>query len=101
MDKKDKDAVRVIKNPRVEANHVDYVICHRVIDLPIPYVAAQIEHCSKCDERIWVAHTSPKKPPRICHTCIAPLMEKDDEVRLVITERQMAEVRNFMKDRPK
>jgi hypothetical protein len=38
--------------------------CRGVADLPIPGVPAELERCSSCDERIWVALSSPRKPLR-------------------------------------
>jgi hypothetical protein len=94
-----KSKVFVTRNPRVDANVADFVVCHRVAKLPIPYVSAQIEHCSKCKERIWVAHTSPKKPPKICYDCAAPIMEKDDDLKIIITERQAKEVEKYFRQK--
>jgi hypothetical protein len=91
-----KPTITVVNNPKVEGNVADFVVCHRVSELPIPYVKAEIQHCSKCNERIWVAHTSPSKIPTLCWNCATPLIAEDDDTRIMITERQRAEVHKYM-----
>lgn len=76
-----------------DAANADYIICHRVTDLPIPHRPAQIENCCKCGERIWCSINSPKKPLRICFKCMEPTIAKGkisqdekDEVNLLLTK---------------
>jgi hypothetical protein len=90
-----KPTITVKQNPN-EGDVADFVVCHRVSVLPIPYVSAEIQHCSRCNERIWVANTSPSKPPKLCWECSIPLIAKDDDTRIMITERQRAEVQKYM-----
>lgn len=61
--------VEIIGNPREHANDADCVVCHRVEDFPIPRRESKIEHCRDCGSRIWVASSSPIKPPRLCYPC--------------------------------
>ena len=89
----------VIHNPKVNAAKADYVICYRVADLPIPYTEARIETCCKCNERIWIALSSPEEPSRICYQCIEPIIKKgqtsqkeEDQVRLMVTEKQIRDM---------
>jgi hypothetical protein len=95
----DKSKIHVASNPQTEGNVADVVVCHSITDLPIPYVPAQIEHCSKCNERIWVAHTSPKKSLRICYNCALPMLMEDDDFKIMITERQAAEVAWYLRQK--
>jgi formylmethanofuran dehydrogenase subunit E len=60
-----------------EAETLDAVCCMRVEDMPIPPVLGQIERCSECGERVWVSHSSPREPRRICVQCLADGIEKD------------------------
>ena len=45
------------------------LICHRVIDLPIPTMPAFIARCVRCNAQIWVALNSPSDVRRICSRC--------------------------------
>jgi hypothetical protein len=73
-----------INNPRVEASNADAVVCHRVSDLPIPHVPAQIEQCRDCGKRIWVAHSSPRQPPRISWQCLPSPDKLDDDATFML-----------------
>jgi hypothetical protein len=53
-----------------EGEKTDAVVCMRVFDMPIPPVPAQIDHCVKCGERVWVSKLSPRKPRRVCTHCV-------------------------------
>jgi hypothetical protein len=83
-------AIRLTDNPPAEA-HVDMVVCHRVVDIPIPSrEGAVIRHCTKCSERIWVAPNSPKGPPLVCVPCAKAAIEADgDEPTILISERTL------------
>jgi hypothetical protein len=65
-----------------EAETLDAVCCMRVADLPIPRVPAQMEQCCKCGERIWVSHSSPRKPKRWCVQCLQAINQHDDHIWL-------------------
>jgi hypothetical protein len=72
-----------------EAESVQFVVCMRVTDLPIPLKPGQIEHCRDCSERIWVAHSSPKKPPRVCHHCVVEQLDQGELTELITMMKPM------------
>lgn len=87
--------IKIVPTPE-DADHANIVVCMRVSILPIPYVQAEIEHCSKCNERIWVSLTSPKSPPRVCFQCAEQLIKEDgDEPTIMVTERSLSEAEKF------
>lgn len=43
--------------------------CPRVDEMPIPATRSFICQCFQCDARIWVAHSSPIEPIRLCGSC--------------------------------
>ena len=45
------------------------LVCHRVVDLPTPPMAAFIVRCVQCNAQIWVALNSPSDVRRICWRC--------------------------------
>lgn len=70
----------VLDDPKREARECDLVVCHLVKDLPVPRVAgAVIHHCRDCGDRIWVAPSSPEKPPKLCVWCAKKLIAADAE----------------------
>jgi hypothetical protein len=82
-------AIRVTETPRNE-NDVDMVVCYRVMDLPIPCRPATIKQCSVCRERIWVADSSPEKPPLFCIPCATSAIEADGgEPTIIITRNTL------------
>ncbi len=62
-----------------KAENAPAVVCATVAEIPIPPCKSSIEFCSKCARRIWVSHSSPKKPPRICYHCYVDLVQSIDE----------------------
>lgn len=78
------------------ANDCDAVVCMRVIDLPIPPVPSEIVKCSGCGERVWVAFSSPRKPPRLCAPCAMSRMAGDD-VTSMVSERTVAEAIEYLR----
>lgn len=62
-----------------EAELCDVVVCMRVRDMPIPEHVAEMQHCAICSERIWVATTSPKKPPRWCMACATDKLKEREQ----------------------
>lgn len=71
------------------ATVADIVVCLRVADMPIPSRTAEIEHCCKCNERIWVALESPKGVDRMCWPCTKVALEaEDEEPTLIMTQAQ-------------
>lgn len=89
--------VEIVKNTE-DADKADCVVCVRVNDVPIPYAEGSIETCPKCQERIWVSHTSPKKPPRLCYPCATAQMQADGEEPIVmVTERTIKEAAPFLR----
>jgi hypothetical protein len=61
----------IVNNPRGQAAHVDFVVCHRMRDVPIVASSSTIAHCRDCGERIWwwvsSAATAPGNRP--CSKC--------------------------------
>jgi formylmethanofuran dehydrogenase subunit E len=43
--------------------------CPRVDEMPTPATRSFICQCVQCDARIWVAHSSPIEPIRLCRSC--------------------------------
>lgn len=43
--------------------------CPRVDEMPTPATRSFICQCVQCDARIWVAHSSPIEPIRLCRPC--------------------------------
>jgi len=72
------------------------LICHRVVDLPIPYAAGEIRICTQgCLERVWVSHSSPRGPRPVCRQCAAVMLgdDPDHAMRLMDpTPRQIGEL---------
>jgi hypothetical protein len=83
-----KKKYELIHNPSVEGANADVVVCRRVADMPIPGAPAEIQRCSYCDERIWVALSSPKKPLRACWQCVGAKFADQDQTYLV-TQRHL------------
>lgn len=78
---------------KIEGSKPDFVVCKRVFDVPIPAVAAEVSHCTKCGERIWVAESSPKDPPVVCFQCIEVVIanDKDPEEPTIILSQNSIE----------
>ena len=45
------------------------LVCHRVVDLTTPPMAAFIARCVRCNAQIWVTLNSPSDVRRICWRC--------------------------------
>ena len=43
--------------------------CPRVDEMPTPATRSFICQCVNCEARIWVAHSSPIEPVRLCRSC--------------------------------
>jgi hypothetical protein len=43
--------------------------CPSVNEMPTPATRSFICQCFQCDARIWVAHSSPIEPIRLCTSC--------------------------------
>lgn len=72
-----KPEIIVVDDPKHDATEAAAVVCHRVSDMPIPRMAFSLmDSCSICGERIWVAPTSPSKPPKICWPCGHDIIRK-------------------------
>ena len=83
----------LIDNPRVEGANADVVVCRRVADMPIPGAPAEIQRCSYCDERIWVALSSPMKPLRACWQCVEAKFADQDQTYLVTQRHVYREIK--------
>jgi hypothetical protein len=77
--------IEIVNNPGIDAQDADYVVCLRVADLPIPYRRAEIRECSICHERVWLGHSSPRKPPIICHPCWDVATANADQIKVMLT----------------
>jgi hypothetical protein len=54
----------------------EVLACPRVDEMPIPATRSFICQCSQCGTRIWVAHSSPIEPIRLCLPCSAAHTEQ-------------------------
>ena len=74
------------------------LICWRVVDLPIPYVPAQIRVCTGgCLERVWVAHSSPQDVRPVCAHCAEPIIAADPDPQFQkISDAQVWEVAQWL-----
>jgi hypothetical protein len=43
--------------------------CPCINEMPTPATRSFICQCARCDARIWVAHSSPIEPIRLCRSC--------------------------------
>lgn len=72
--------VEVVDDPRTEANEADMVVCHRITDIEMPMaIHAAIGYCRDCKQRVWVAPSSPTKPPKVCIHCAKIAIAKSDD----------------------
>lgn len=88
--------IKIITDPRREAAEVDFVVCHRIADLPIPTRPAHEERCSQCRERIWVGERAPVTPPRLCVYC--GLAKSGDVAMVLVTPGSEAAVAILLKE---
>jgi formylmethanofuran dehydrogenase subunit E len=58
--------------------------CPCVDEMPTPATRSFICQCAQCDARIWVAHSSPIEPIRLCRSC-AKTQETKGAGRLIKT----------------
>lgn len=93
-----KPTFQIVSDPHAEASGADMIICFRVKDLPIPYVAAKIMVCTGCGERCWFSNTSPRGIPIKCHHCAADVIaaRADEEELVFITRKQVAEASAYL-----
>jgi hypothetical protein len=49
----------------------EVLVCPRVDEMPIPPTPSFNCQCEQCSVRIWVAHSSPIEPLRLCLSCSA------------------------------
>jgi hypothetical protein len=47
----------------------EVLVCPYVNEMPAPATRSFICQCAQCDARIWVAHSSPIEPIRLCRSC--------------------------------
>ena len=78
----------IVNDPRSEAAHADFVLCHRVRDVPIVASSSTIAHCRDCGERIWVSPKAPVKPPRLCRSCCENMMTESGKKADFVTACQ-------------
>jgi hypothetical protein len=70
------------------------LVCMRVADMPIPSAASVIGRCDECDERIWIAHTSPRTDKRFCVACAKAMYGKP---KMEVTKRSLAEAVDYLR----
>jgi predicted nucleic acid-binding Zn ribbon protein len=49
----------------------EVLACPRIDEVPIPSTPSFNCECEQCGARIWVAHSSPIEPVRMCVSCSA------------------------------
>lgn len=49
----------------------EVLACPRIDEVPIPSTPSFNCECQRCGARVWVAHTSPIEPMRMCVACTA------------------------------
>lgn len=59
--------------------------CPCVNEMPTPATRSFICQCVQCDARIWVAHSSPIEPIRLCRSCAKAQETKGASSRLITT----------------
>ena len=59
--------------------------CPRVDEVPTPTTRSFICQCVQCDARIWVAHSSPIEPIRLCRSCAKAKEAEGASSRLIET----------------
>ena len=82
-----------------EAECADSVVCRRLTS-PLLLPDNVIGLCSKCGEAIQHRPHVPKKPPKICDECAAPIMEAEaakDELVVMITPKTAGEVAAWLR----
>ena len=47
----------------------EVLACSRIDEMPIPSTPSFNCECEQCRARVWVAHTSPIEPIRMCVAC--------------------------------
>lgn len=58
-----------LEQPNSGLEFREVLSCPRVDEMPIPATRSFICQCFQCDARIWVAHSSPIEPIRLCGSC--------------------------------
>ena len=59
--------------------------CPRVDEMPTPATRSFICQCVQCNTRIWVAHSSPIEPIRLCRSCAKTKETEGGDGRLIKT----------------
>ena len=60
----------------------EVLICQRVDEVAIPPTPSFNTQCEQCGARIWVAHSSPIEPVRMCVACSARADDQASQVAL-------------------
>ncbi len=63
----------------------DVLSCPRVDEVPTPTTRSFICQCVQCAARIWVAHSSPIEPIRLCSSCAKAQEAEGASSRLIKT----------------
>ena len=59
--------------------------CPCVDEMPTPATRSFICQCVQCNARIWVAHSSPIEPIRLCRSCAKEKETEGESSRLIKT----------------
>ena len=62
----------------------EVLACSRIDEMPIPSTPSFNCECEQCGARVWVAHTSPIEPIRMCVACSAA---HDDKIQQAKAQR--------------
>ena len=70
------------------------LVCIRVADLANPQVKSRQSICRLCGIPVWVAMSSPPQAVLWCWECAGIEIDERDPIEIVITEEQLADVRD-------
>ena len=68
-DKERRFVERRLAEEQASLDFREVLTCPRVDELSTPATRSFICQCVQCDARIWVAHSSPIEPIRLCRSC--------------------------------
>lgn len=77
-----------------DAEHVDIVVC-RLVTTPLLEPDNLLANCMKCFRMVQFRPYAPKKPPRMCDECAAPVMArhaKKNDLHMLITPKTASDV---------
>ncbi len=89
--------VRIVDD-NAEGETADYVVCARLTQ-PLLLPDNLIDLCCRCGEAIQHRPDAPKKPPKVCLTCIEPDLKKEmskEDLHVMVTPKTMRDVAAFV-----